>query len=440
MHLHRRAIEPRHPRHQSLRSSRVLHRAPDLGPVRPDIGKTVRRLHGRVGQEGDLVSRLDRPRRSGQRGSDIAVVPDRLARALDRCEHARAQGLGVDYRLIGHGLPACDQRALALHRRPGRVGHDCHALPEMQGTRLRLDPDDPAHAGDPLRARGVEPGQPMPEGRMQHAGVQHAGRTGVHAVACAPGDDPGVLHSRHPRAHEPIARGILARRLGRDGAAGGVRRERAVVGPAAARRMLDDAVGGGAVLRCHAPARRRRLDQHPPGDGARGPERLPVVADPGAAAGELVAESRLVEIALDHPDPFPGHVELFGDDQWQRGLHALADLRILGDDRDPAVRSDLDEGAKRRTGYRRSRSGRGGEGAAQPARQGDGHQEPARGGGTRLHEFAAAHHVVSSAARWIADRMRWYVPQRQRLPESASSICASVGRGVARSSAAAAMI
>src|SRR5439155_8855504 len=48
--------------------------------------------------------------------------------------------------------------------------------------------------------------------------------------------------------------------------------------------------------------------------------------------------------------------------------------------------------------------------------------------------------AASSAAAWIALRIRGYVPHRHRLPDMASSMSASVGRGVSRSSTAAAMI
>jgi hypothetical protein len=259
-------------------------------------------------------------------------------------------------------------------------------------------------------------------------------------MPCAPGHDIWALHARHPRADEAKTRGVLPRRLGRNGASSGVRREGAVVEPAAGRRVQHGAVACRAVRRRHAPARRGRFHQHPPGNGARGPERFPVVADPRAPARELVAEMRLVEVGLHHPHPLPGYVELLGDDEGQRGLHALADLRILGGDRDSAIGGNLDEGPERCAGRRQLRCDRGGEGGAHRAWQGDADQEPACGGRAHLHELAAAHHVVSSAARWTAARIRWYVPQRQRLPERATSIWASVGRGVARSRAAAAMI
>ena len=47
---------------------------------------------------------------------------------------------------------------------------------------------------------------------------------------------------------------------------------------------------------------------------------------------------------------------------------------------------------------------------------------------------------MSSAARWMALRMRGYVPQRQRLPDMATSMSASVGEGLRASSAVADMI
>ena len=44
------------------------------------------------------------------------------------------------------------------------------------------------------------------------------------------------------------------------------------------------------------------------------------------------------------------------------------------------------------------------------------------------------------ATWWMAARTRCWVPQRHRCPDMAASICASVGRGVARSRATAPMI
>src|SRR5437899_2524710 len=48
--------------------------------------------------------------------------------------------------------------------------------------------------------------------------------------------------------------------------------------------------------------------------------------------------------------------------------------------------------------------------------------------------------VCMEAARWMALRMRWYVPQRQMLPLMASSMSVSVGLGFFESSATADMI
>ena len=46
-------------------------------------------------------------------------------------------------------------------------------------------------------------------------------------------------------------------------------------------------------------------------------------------------------------DLVPVHVELLGDQHREHRLHALPDLRVLGDDRDEAVRRQLDEGVRR---------------------------------------------------------------------------------------------
>lgn len=60
-------------------------------------------------------------------------------------------------------------------------------------------------------------------------------------------------------------------------------------------------------------------------------------------------------------------------------------------------------------------------------------------------KLAALHGVVPPAAGcpaawWMAARTRCWVPQRHRWPDMAASICASLGRGVARSRATAPMI
>src|SRR5438093_12967406 len=48
--------------------------------------------------------------------------------------------------------------------------------------------------------------------------------------------------------------------------------------------------------------------------------------------------------------------------------------------------------------------------------------------------------AIISAARWTARRIRGYVPQRQMLPVSASSMSSSVGLGISLSSTAALII
>jgi hypothetical protein len=57
-----------------------------------------------------------------------------------------------------------------------------------------------------------------------------------------------------------------------------------------------------------------------------------------------------------------------------------------------------------------------------------------------LLDDAYAFSAGEPAARWMALRMRWYVPQRQMLPLIKSSMSASVGFGFFASSATADMI
>ncbi|MNV15118.1 hypothetical protein D3C71_1058310 [compost metagenome] len=70
------------------------------------------------------------------------------------------------------------------------------------------------------------------------------------------------------------------------------------------------------------------------------------------------------------------------------------------------------------------------------ARQRDGEYP----GACRCQKLAALHGFAPSAAWWMAARTRCWVPQRHRWADMAASICASLGRGVARSKATAPMI
>src|SRR4029450_13877468 len=99
-------------------------------------------------------------------------------------------------------------------------------------------------------------------------------------------------------------------------------------------------------------------------------------------------------------------------------------------------------------GVRRLPFGRGlGRSVGRPLEADDEH---GAGHGSRLQEAAARdarvlapggpHRAPPSAARWIARRILWYVPQRHTWDASAPSMSASVGFGLFAMSSAAVMI
>ena len=71
--------------------------------------------------------------------------------------------------------------------------------------------------------------------------------------------------------------------------------------------------------------------------------RIPVGRRRGAAAGDLRAVLRLIDVGLHDLDAAPIDVELVGDDHRQHVLDALTDLRVLRRDRHRAVGRDLHE-------------------------------------------------------------------------------------------------
>src|SRR5262249_21324820 len=99
----------------------------------------------------------------------------------------------------------------------------------------------------------------------------------------------------------------------------------------------------------HIPRLRCRGDEH----GARGGTRLTqwskIRGSRLAAHGGLRAIGR-VEIGLHDSHAIPWHVEFLGDNHRQRGLRALAHLRIRRKERHLAVRRDTDEGIRRELG------------------------------------------------------------------------------------------
>src|SRR5205823_1347512 len=71
-------------------------------------------------------------------------------------------------------------------------------------------------------------------------------------------------------------------------------------------------------------------------------------------SSDLQAIFRVIDISLLDAHIFPIDIQLLGDKHGQHGLDALAHFRVLGDDRDDAIRSNANKSVWReRRGWRR---------------------------------------------------------------------------------------
>ena len=91
---------------------------------------------------------------------------------------------------------------------------------------------------------------------------------------------------------------------------------------------------------------RRCLQQHLPRAGPGLAHRREVQANAETAAGELIFQSRVPGRLLD-VNGRPVNVQFLGNDHRQGGFDSLTHLRILREQRDPAVRSNPDKGLQR---------------------------------------------------------------------------------------------
>src|SRR6266704_2263292 len=174
----------------------------------------------------------------------------------------------------------------------------------------------------------------------------------------------------------------------------------------------------------------------------------------GAATGHLHFEYRMVIDGINrrwlkaHFGPIS--IEFIREDHRQRGKDSLTHLRVVHDHCDRIVGADTHKRIGRKC--RRLR-------LWLHARQIKADQQSPACRHTQLQEIAARHFAgktrlarfgerihrppplaIISAARWTARRIRGYVPQRQILPVSASSMSSSVGLGISLRSTAALII
>ena len=168
----------------------------------------------------------------------------------------------------------------------------------------------------------------------------------------------------------------------------------------------------------------KRLDERESGFG-RGLPDLRSGEDDGETAegADLVgAELGITHDQVDRPDV---GIEFFGDHLCKGCLNAGSQLDLAGMEGDAAIGMNLQPGADVLEARWQRGLGVGRQGNAEA----DGERT------ARLKEGSALHAATSAAFRTAATIRMWAL-QRQRLPLSASRICASVGLGLLASSAA----
>ncbi len=446
--------------HQVLSGSRVLRGRPDLEPAVAEPRRAVLGFDAGVRDERVAVSRLHGLRGAGKGRRGIAVL----------AQHVRARLLGHRGRLGDEALPALRihhpfvpvdlELPARAERHPGGFrddGHTRHQAVEVAGA---LDDKRVAHARQGLDRFKVGADYLAAERRtlFEHR-VEHARQLHVDAEERLAGDDGGVVHAAHPRAQQFVVLGILQDHAGGVGNRQRAGRcyQRAIAEAALARAVQHGAGTGHAFVGRHVPGQGRRLNQQGACGGAQAMKVVVVVGRRSGAPRALAAVGR-VQIALDDAHVLPIDFQLFGDDHGQGRLDALADFRLLGDERDHAAGRDPDEGVGMEVNVGQAGglahhigSGEWAQvdaqqkaraplrGTAQEAASTSVSRQDAGWPG-RVHADPLAFSREISAARWMPARMRRYVPQRQRLPAIAPSMSASLGCGLSFSSAAAVMI
>ena len=159
----------------------------------------------------------------------------------------------------------------------------------------------------------------------------------------------------------------------------------------------------GAALGLGYPPRLRGCrDQHLSAGCASPAQWVPVGWRRGAAPGPLSAVGRLVEIRLLDPDVLPVDIELLCDQHRQHRLDALADLWILGHDRQATVCGEMDKAVW----HERGRPGGLAERLGERIEIG-GQDEPSAGHGTDAQKAAA---IDTNGGSHTASLRAWSAP------------------------------
>ena len=442
MQCHLVFAETEHLRDERLGRLRVLGRRPDDAVVARHMRDRVRHFHRHVRvMRHEIVGRNAMRRRLQRRG--YIALPAHHSPRLLRC---RFQFGAVGRRVVAGvrpEIPVDLELVPPLLRRPGIARDDRDAAERVEARRDRggFDLDDLFHTRHRERVLRIEGFRAAAINRAAlDRDVLDPGNDHVDAVGRPPAHDVVEVDDRHrladvtPRARRLEAKlhvvGRRQRQVGRD-----LDKIAEAEAPSSGlvhdRMVLRVARGGIDVPR----ARRRFLEQLPR-DRAGLAQRLVELPHAARAVGVLVTVFD-VGITLDDLDARPIGVELVGQHHRKAGLDAGAHFGAVGNNRHHPGFFDADIDVRGELGFRGCPGGKAAEADVEAEHQ-PGAKAQAAKDVTPAEIFDC--HAPDSAAALIAARMRWYVPQRQTLPDIASVICWSVGFGVSFSRAAACMI
>jgi hypothetical protein len=393
VHLVDLALGERHARgfrQGGERCLRVLGRHPHLGFVGREPHRRVHRLHGRVGEEGRAVDRLDLFGRGLDRLERVAVAAFAIGGGrgepfLEVLGDRRARH-GCARALVPNDRKGIERR----FRPPPGIGND------RDGGVLHLH--DLAHAGPARDLRFVVARHLAAEHRaILDRGAQHVRQLDVDGKNLAAVELVGGIEPFHRlagdlpvfRIFEPDALGIRRLELGGGGS------ELAIAQRTPGCGVGDNTVSDRQLANRHLPLLGRGLQQHHARGGATAADIILRDADTAASAGRHLAPDAFAGEVLSRRDLFrlyfvPIALELFGDELDETRNRALSHLRardadhagVVGFDEDPGIDLGTAIGALRDAGGQIESEG-------EPAARGGGadNERAAR----KLRGFAADH-------------------------------------------------
>ena len=420
---------------------RPLGAGPQLQPVRGDGGDAGVGLHLRVVDvvRGELAG-VD-PRRAGDGAHGVAG---------GATHHALGGGIAHLRQILG-------ARGFRVHLEAGRVlpldlqfltggEHGLDGLADDAHTMVeRHDLHDSRHLPDLVTVERDR--TRIAHGTAGEGAVEHPRHAHVDGVGLPAGGLGGHVNARHVLAQQTELGdrlqlfGFQLRHFLRNLREGGD----FAVGHAAVRRLVQNCAGlRGQFGERHAPAAGGRLHQHAAGLCACHAAGHPVAAHADAGDDHLRTQHGMIVDRIDrrglHLHLRPVRVQLFGDDERNRCVDALAHLGGRVDDGDRPVGGDAHVGVDSATGAGGQRPDAGVEPKRESEREAGGAGKHGAAGQAAAGHVRRGHGQPSFDARSMALAMRGYAPQRHRLPSMCWTICSRVGFGVFASSSAAFMI